>query len=502
MKIAFLTMAALLLVSVGAGVVTHSQTPAKSSGNDVKIRQRMTIGGVSGVESLLYIKGQRMRTEMPGSMGFTTIMQCDLKRTLTINEKTKTYMIASTDGTGTTGSISTGEGDGGAVAPAASKQAQASGTPGAQPRGGLVNITNTITDTGERKEMFGFTARRIKTSMVKTATPEACDKDQKVETDGWYIDFQYAFECSTQTQKYQPHTRPQQPGCKDEIRTKSVGTAKLGFPVLVTTTIYQPDGRATTMTQEVLELAREPLAASLFDIPAGYTLAKDTNELYGISATATASASYNPQPNDNSTSSNTSTPNTTNTSNTSKPKNPGVIRIGLILPKVQLTAGDAAQAAEALRKSFAGHLNGPTIEVVALSARLPSQAMDEARQSQCDYVLSASMNVKKGGGGSMFGRAIGNIAGSAAGHIPGGGSATTGAARSAAITGVYTTAPIANSIKAKDELSLEYKLESVETSKTVLSNSAKAKAKSDGEDILTPLVETSAQTIVSTIAKK
>jgi uncharacterized protein YcfJ len=168
-----------------------------------------------------------------------------------------------------------------------------------------------------------------------------------------------------------------------------------------------------------------------------------------------------------------------------------------------MTAGDAAQAAETLRKSFAGYLNGPSVEVVALSARLPAQAMEEARQSQCDYILSASMNVKKGGGGgSMFGRAIGNIAGSAAGHIPGGGSATTGAARSAAITGVYTTAAIANSIKAKDELSLEYKLDSVETSKTVLSNSAKAKAKSDGEDILTPLVETSAQTIVATVAKK
>jgi outer membrane lipoprotein SlyB len=101
----------------------------------------------------------------------------------------------------------------------------------------------------------------------------------------------------------------------------------------------------------------------------------------------------------------------------------------------------------------------------------------------------------------MFGKAIGNIAGSAAGQIPGGGSATTGAARSAAITGVYTTAAIASTIKAKDELSLEYKLDSVEASKTVLSNTAKAKAKSDGEDVVTPIVETTSRTIVSTVAK-
>ena len=501
MKRAFFTMVALMMaVYAGAGVVSNSQTPAKPAGNDVKIRQRMSTGGVTGIESLLYIKGQRMRNEMPGSMGFTTIMQCDLKRTVTINEKTKTYMISSTDGTGTATSVSTGEGDGGGATPGT--QPQTAQQPQAQPRGGLVNITNTITDTGERKEMFGFTARHIKTSMVKTASPEACDKDQKVETDGWYIDFQYAFECQTQTQKYQPHARPQQPGCKDEIRTKTVGTAKLGFPLLVTTTVYQPDGRTTTMTQEVLELSREPLAASLFEIPAGYTLAKDTNELYGISTTATASASYNPQPNANTTSNSTSTPDTTTIATAATPKKPGVIRIGLILPKVQLTSGDAAQAAETLRKTFAGYLNGPTIEVVSLSARLPAQVLEEARQSQCDYILSASMNVKKGGGGSsMFGRAIGNIAGSAAGHIPGGGSASTGAARSAAISGVYTTAAIASSIKAKDELSLEYKLDNVETAKTVASNNAKAKAKSDGEDILTPLVETSAQTIVATVKK-
>ena len=371
--------------------------------------------------------------------------------------------------------------------------------PQAQPRGGVVNITNTITDTGERKEMFGFTARRIKTSLVKTASPDACDKDQKVETDGWYIDFQYAFECPTQTQKHQPYTRPQRPGCKDEIRAKTIGSAKLGFPVLVTTTIYQPDGRTSTMTQEVLELSREPLAASLFEIPDGYTLAKDTNELYGISTAATASAAYNPRPN-SSAASTTST--TTNVASSATPKKPGVIRIGIMLPKVQLTSGDTTQAAETLRKSFAGYLNAPAIEVVTLSAQLPAQALEEARQSQCDYILSASMNVKKGGGGSMFGRAIGNIAGSAAGHIPGGGSATTGAARSAAITGVYTTAAIASTIKAKDELSLEYKLDSVETSKTVLSNTAKAKAKSDGEDILTPIVETSAQAIISAVTKR
>jgi hypothetical protein len=464
MNRAFLKMAALIVV-IAAGVVTNSQTTVKQTTNDMKLRQRMSTGNGAGAESLVYIKGQRMRTEMPGNMGFTNILQCDLKRTVTINEKTKTYLISSTDGSGTAGM---GEGDGGAGA----------GVPGAQPqaqptRGGLVNVTNTITDTGERKQMFGFTARHIKTSMVKTASPEACDKDLKVETDGWYIDFQYAFECPSQTAKQQTQVRPQQPGCKDEIRTKTIGTAKLGFPLLVTTTIYQPDGRTTSMTQEVLELSREPLSASLFEVPEGYTLAKSMNELYGISE----AAAYGQQPQNNANAS--AATSNANLTAASTAKKPGVIRIGLITPKVEASSGDAARTAETLRTTFTGQLNGANVEVVALSARQLSEALDEARKSQCDYLLTVSATIKKGGG-SMFGRAIGNIASAATG-VPTGG--------------------VVNAIKAKDELSLQYVLDNLQTSATVLSNTTKAKAKSDGEDIITPEVQKASQAILAAVKK-
>ena len=437
MKIA---LALILVIFAGAGLVINSQTSNRPTTNDVKIRQRISTGSSPGSETLLYIKGQRMRNEMGGNVGFTSILQCDLKRTLTINEKTKTYLISSTDNPNTAGAV----GDGGPAVPAQP-------APNEPQRGGVVNVVNTITDTGERKEMFGFTARRIKTSMVKTATPDACDKDAKIETDGWYIDFQYAFECPGQMQKHQaPAYRPQ-PGCKDEVRTKTIGTAKLGFPLLVTTTIYQPDGRTSSMTQEVLELSRETLSASLFDIPEGYTLAKDMQQLYGMGAAA-SSASNVPTETKPAAS-------TTNITNSSSPKKPGVIRIGLLMT-------------EALRNSFASHLNGPGIEVVTLQVRQPSQAMEEARKNECDYVLLASTTVKKGGG-SMFGRAIGNIAGSTA----------------------------ASAIKAKDEVTLEYKLDHVETAKTSLTNKDKAKASAEGEDVTSSLVQNAAASILSTVRR-
>jgi hypothetical protein len=433
-------LALILVILAGAALVTNSQTSNRPAGNDVKIRQRISTGSSPGSEMLLYIKGPRMRNEMGGNIGFTTILQCDLKRSLTINDKNKTYLISSSDSTNT----ASGDGDGG-PAPTAPTTPAAQNTPA---RGGVVNIVNTITDTGERKEMFGFTARRIKTSMVKIATPDACDKDAKVETDGWYIDFQYAFECPGQTQKHQvPAYRPQ-PGCKDDVRTKTIGTAKLGFPLLVTTTIYQPDGRTSSMTQEVLELSREPLSASLFDVPEGYTLAKDMQQLYGMgAATSMSSASTVP----------TETRPAPAQRENSTAKKPGVIRIGLILPTVQ-----GNHSPEALRNRFAGQLNGPNIEVVKLSAR------EEARQSQCDYILSASMTIKKSGGGGMFGRAIGNIAGAAAGQI------------------------------VKDDVTLEYRLDEVETAKTAVSNKDKAKG---GEEVISQLVQKASEAILSTVRR-
>jgi hypothetical protein len=83
---AFLKPATLVLIVYAFAIITNSQTANRPTTNDVKIRQRMSTGAGNGIETLLYIKGPRMRTESAGAgLGFTTILQCDLKRTLTIN---------------------------------------------------------------------------------------------------------------------------------------------------------------------------------------------------------------------------------------------------------------------------------------------------------------------------------------------------------------------------------------------------------------------------------
>jgi hypothetical protein len=479
---------------------TQKKPTVAATASDVKIRQKMMSGASDrGMETVIYVKGTRMRNEMLGAdMAMTTIRQCDLKRTLTINDKTKTY-LTTPDGTSVARTLGAlGDGGGAAAAPNAK--------PTDTRRGGIVNIINTVADTGERKQMFGFTARHIKTSTVMESSPEACSKgNHKSETDGWYIDFQYDFDCPGQKQIVAAPPVQTRPDCEDEIRTKTIGTAKLGFPVSVTTTIYDSSGKTNTITQEVVELSRTPLDAALFDVPAGYALAKDYQELYSMNNTNAESGGSR-----TNSSATTSASGTAISSAAAVPagfvaagasKKEGAMRIGIVMPKAQMTTGDAAQAAEALRNTFAGYLNGPNVEVVALAARLPSQASEEAKQSQCDFVLSASLTQKRGGGG-MFGKALGNIASSAIGHLPGGSTAGEAAARSAAITGVYTAATISGSIKAKDELTLEYKLEATDGAKAGVANTAKTKAKSDGEDVFTPLVEKAAQAIIDAVMKK
>ncbi len=54
--------------------------------------------------------------------------------------------------------------------------------------GGTLQIWLENIDTGERRDIFGHTARHIITRERRIAGPGACSKPSQSETDGWYID--------------------------------------------------------------------------------------------------------------------------------------------------------------------------------------------------------------------------------------------------------------------------------------------------------------------------
>jgi hypothetical protein len=176
--------------------------------------------------------------------------------------------------------------------------------------------------------------------------------------------------------------------------------------------------------------------------------------------------------------------------------------IAIVLPSAKGAAGDATAFATSLRELFVSYLTGPSLRTITLEARLPSQAVEEARQKDCGYLLLASIE-RKHSDGSGWGKALGKAAGTAAWYgVPYGGTAATAAARGAAVAGAEAISGMAQTTKAKDEVTLEYRVGTLDQAIRATSRTEKAKAKSDGEDLLTPLVEKAAEAISTFVLKR
>jgi hypothetical protein len=175
--------------------------------------------------------------------------------------------------------------------------------------------------------------------------------------------------------------------------------------------------------------------------------------------------------------------------------------VAIVLPSARGVDGDATAFSTSLRELFMSYLTGPSLRAIALDARLPAQAIEEARQKDCGNVLLTTVTrVRHDGNG--VGRALGRAAGTAASYgIPYGGSAAGAAARSAAVAGAYAISNMSYSTKAKDEITLEYRIGTLDRVTSASPTSRKAKAKQDGEDLLTPMVETAASAIAAVVSK-
>ena len=357
--------------------------PAPTPGrNDLKITYRTSTSGQS-MEMTTMLKGKRERSEMKLGQGrdIINITQCDLRRTVQISDSAKKYVITPMETADST--------PGNSVA--------VSGTSQPTTRGGVITYTISAVDTGERKEMFGFQARHVKTSMLIESSPDACSPiKQRMETDGWYIDFSYGLDCD---RGGAPQTggMPSQGGCQDRIRFNRQGAARTGYPLLETTTSYGPDGRvAFTSTKEVVELSREPLDAALFDVPAGYVETKNAMELYGMpsmdqsmgeAAKSSQAAEQVEMP------------------STEQVKRPGALRVGVVSINNRT---DRQISTESLRQRLIAEIDSTGVDAIALNASSASEAEAEAKAKQCDYILYTDVTtLKSSAAKKLFGRVAG-----------------------------------------------------------------------------------------------
>ncbi len=381
----FAVIACAILLATAISSAQHKPDTDQPIRGDFKITIKTNVAG-QDMQSTTMIKGLRERSEnsMGGmNMGMVSITQCDSKRTIQINDRARKYIITpmeSDDSSGVSGEGGMGASTGGSTAR----------------RGGVVTMTVNTVDTGERKQMFGFTARHLKRTMTSESSPDACQPQQmKMETDGWYINLEYGLSCGSARPR-QMGGRPAPQGCRDRYQFKRTGPVNVGYPLIETMTTYGPDGSVQfTMSKEVIELSRETLDAALFDVPAGYSEARSQQEMFSRPSMADMQEMGRQQESQASSreSSTSGTPSTAVVEFNNKAK--------------------ATVSTDSLRDQLIATLNGwQGIEAIPLNASSPGEAAVEAKAKGCGYILYTDISTLKT---ASAGKKIGGLLGRATG---------------------------------------------------------------------------------------
>jgi hypothetical protein len=251
---------------------------------NLKIVVKTTNAGVpaSGGVTITYVQDDRKRVEdrrqFPQSLRpggpvvvrpgprIATITRCDLNQIFVLNLDDREYVSMPIPR-----SQSREE-----------RQAQAVQRPKPQPTL-LVEITTS--DTGERKEMFGFTARHVITTQKQTPLIESGQQPQENVTDGWYIDLDASIPCDTASPSSKigvltaTTRKPGEPFQVPVLTFKSIGQPESGF-ALATRQLFRanssPPNRPAQTTEsltretQVTELSMMQLDPALFEVPASF----------------------------------------------------------------------------------------------------------------------------------------------------------------------------------------------------------------------------------------
>ena len=448
---------------------------------DTKVKSRQTSGGQT-YENTSYIKGKRQRSETNNGQ-MIMIQQCDLRRNIQIMPQAKMYMIQPYDEPATSASPNT--------------NSATPSQPSAVKKGGVITSIVTTKDTGERKQMFGYTARHIVTTMEMKSSPDACSNvNMKMEIDGWYIDAAFALDCDS-NRAYTGYKPKAGGGCHDRYESKQIGAARKGYPVWEKTTMFGPNGAESfSTTNEVVEFSQATLDPSLFEVPEGYQQVDDFSTAFSAAAMAgQQSSNMSTDTPSVATTAATTQPNTTAVQ--LGPKRAGVIRLGVTAVKTGNVAEgmNAAELAAAVRNTLLQNLKSGNVEVVPIDATGGAAIQAEAQQKECDYVVYTNVSHKKGGGG------FGSMLGSTAAKI-GSGVGYPSSTAAVVATNTIAAATVAEKIKNKDELTMDIRLERPGSTTPGFAETYKGKAKSAGEDIITPLVQQASTAIAATVSKQ
>ncbi len=318
---------------------------------DLEVTARYVAGDKTTTSTVL-MHGARQRVSYESAQA--SIQQCDNHQAVQLNPQTRVYLLM----------------------PYGGEPAATSSVPAGKQKGGKITYTTSITDTGERKEMFGFTAKHLKTTVSKEASADACDKrSEHVEIDGWYIDLPASIACAgAPPPEKETRVDPKDASCSDAV-TYVRPPASATYPVAYTMVTTAGNDAPMTTTMEATEVKRTALDAQLFEVPADYIAVKSTTQL---------TADHRP--------------------GEDGPKKPGTIRIGVA--PVANTSGQPATTkdlADAMIESF----EEAETDAVLLHSTTPADLAAEAKTRSCDLILVNTISELKHPGKSMLGRVSG-----------------------------------------------------------------------------------------------
>jgi len=352
---------------------------------DVKSTNRLTIAG-NAFSSTVLMKQGKVRNEMTLAPGVSTvsIQDCSGHRLIQLNDRARTYLITEI-GSGTD--------------QAASNAGAAAGT---------VTLSVNEQDTGESKQFFGYTARHLRGTITSEGGSGSCGGNFHVTTDGWYVDLPAMQGCAP-PEREMLRSRMQRDGCNDRLVFNTSGVEKLGYPVLLDTTI-KDNGRDTIVHQETTDLSTATLDPALFEIPAGYKQVQSYQELMGIGRAESPAVA---RPSEGSTGNASgfglgAAPTQSadeKTSATEKKK--GELRIGIVQVASSVEQSLSTDGWQQQLLNDINFLGGQGI-VVSADPHDREAAIEEAKQKGCDYVVFTNViGFKTASVGEKLGRVFG-----------------------------------------------------------------------------------------------
>jgi len=186
------------------------------------------------------------------------------------------------------------------------------------------------------------------------------------------------------------------------------------------------------------------------------------------------------------------------------PKQPGVIRIGVIRPLSLIGPEATFDTSGATRDLFMSFLGGPLAEVVPIDSRVQIQVVAESKLKDCDYVIYSAIARKRGTSG------VSKVIGTAApvmGLLPAAG-ALTGTTKSLSSTVsqaervLKAATDLSGQIQAKDEVIFEYKVVVTGSTTPMAMKLFSKKAESDGDSVIPTLLADAANAILEAVVKK